>query len=315
MNVLITGAAGNLGSSLAKHLLPSGHALRLMAHQRPIPLELLDHPQVSQIWADLAEPDTLDEACRGIEAVVHFAGVLFRPRPEGFLPRTNTRFAASLVQACLRAGVRRFVLVSFPHVEGPSDPARPATGRLDASPESVHAQTRLAAEQGLFAACQGTKMSPVVLRPGMIYGRGVLMIDAARWLASRRMLGVWRQPTWIHLLALPDFLRAAQAAVERPGLRGVYNLGDERPMTLQAFLDEACTHWGVLPPWRAPAWSFMAAGAACEAAAWALGTRSPLTRDFIRIGRVSYTSDTSRMRRELLPDLLYPSFAEGIGLL
>ena len=34
----------------------------------------------------------------------------------------------------------------------------------------------------------------------MVYGRGILMVDAARWLAARRLLAVWRDPTWIQLM-------------------------------------------------------------------------------------------------------------------
>ena len=40
MNVLIVGAADNLGSFLVKHLLPSPHRLRLLTHQRSLPFEL-----------------------------------------------------------------------------------------------------------------------------------------------------------------------------------------------------------------------------------------------------------------------------------
>jgi hypothetical protein len=42
----------------------------------------------------------------------------------------------------------------------------------------------------------------------------------------------------------------------------------------------------------------MAAASLCELAALAAHTPSPLTRDFIRIGRVSYWGDTQRMRDE-----------------
>ena len=46
----------------------------------------------------------------------------------------------------------------------------------------------------------------------MIYGRGILMIDAARWLARRRLLCVWKEPTLFHLLSTADFLRATESA-------------------------------------------------------------------------------------------------------
>jgi len=73
---------------------------------------------------------------------VHFAGVLFAPRPEKFLPTTNVRYVENLVTAATAAGVRKFVLVSFPHVEGETTLDQRATGRVDGKPASVHAQTR-----------------------------------------------------------------------------------------------------------------------------------------------------------------------------
>ncbi len=230
MRVLITGAAGNLGSSLARRMLETSHELRLLIHRKDLPFDVTGYPSVSVHRADLADPATLCEPCSGADCIVHFAGVLFAPRPERFLPITNLEYVKNLVGAALAAGVAKFILVSFPHVEGESSPENPATGRLDGTPESVHARTRLAAERYLFGACEGSDTVPVVLRPGMIYGRGVLMIEAARWLLRRNILAVWKEPTRVHLLALADFLSCVVSAVERGGVYGVYNLGDDRPI-------------------------------------------------------------------------------------
>jgi nucleoside-diphosphate-sugar epimerase len=52
---------------------------------------------------------------------------------------------------------------------------------------SVHARTRLEEERLLFARTENAGVEPVVLRLGMVYGRGVLMIEAARWLARHRL--------------------------------------------------------------------------------------------------------------------------------
>lgn len=308
MNVLITGAAGNLGGFLARSLLDSPHRLRLMIHRRELPADLAAAPNVTICRADLARPETLADACRGVDCVVHFAGTLFAPHPEKFLPTTNVQYVRNLLAA---AQARRFILISFPHVEGETFPDRRATDRLDGQPSSVHAQTRLAAEKEMFRVCSGG----VALRAGMIYGRGVLMIDAARWLARQRLLGVWRTPTWIHLLSLPDFLQCCRAAIERDNVSGIYNLGDDQPLTLQEFLDAATAQWRLPRPWHAPDWSFYAAGAACEAWASVFGTASPLTRDFIRIGMASYCADTARMKRDLLPQLAYPTLKDGLPLL
>lgn len=313
--VLITGAAGNLGGLLANHLVGGPHRLRLLAHRTPPSRRLAERDDVEVVYADLARPKTLASACAGIDTLVHFAGVLFAPRPERFLPITNTVWAENLVRASIAAQVERFILISFPHVEGETTPDHPATGRLDGIPTSVHARTRLEAERRLLELTEGTDTTAVILRPGMIYAEGVKMIDAARWLARRRLLAVWPQPTWVHLLALPDFNAAVTAAIEKPDIHGVYDLGDDDRVTLQDFLDRACAQWGERRPWRVPARLFYAAAAACELYAALFGTAAPLTRDFIRIGMASYHSDTSRMKRELLPALRHPTLESGLKLL
>ena len=313
--ILITGAAGNLGSLLARHLIPGGHSLRLMYHRKPLPADIANPPSVCGVWADLADPRTLPQAVNGVDVVVHFAGVLFAPRPERFLPETNTRWFSNLLTAALEARVARVILISFPHVEGPTSVEQPATGRLDRHPISVHAQTRLQEERLLLEGTRETATTPIVLRLGMVYGRGILMIDAARWLARRRLLCVWREPTLLQLLSVADYLRAVEAAIFKPGVQGIYHVGDEQPVTLQHFLDEACRVWGYARPLRVPLWVIYAAAAACEAFALIAGTRSPLTRDFIRIGRVSHWGDTRRTREELISELRYPTLESGLSTL
>jgi len=315
MRVLITGAAGNLGGFLAHDLVGRAHELRLMMHRTPVAGDLVDAPAIEVVRADLARPESLPSCVADVDVIVHFAGVLFKPFPERFLPTTNLEYVLNLTRAAVEAGVRRVILISFPHVEGDTTPDAPAQGSLEGTPISVHAQTRRAAEHALLDETRGSRTEVVILRSGLIYGRGVLMIEAARWLMRRRWLGVWREPTWVHPLALPDFLACVRAGIEKPALSGVYLLGDERPVTLQDFLDRLARHWGFSRPWRAPAFLFYLAGLACELWGVVWGTPSPLTRDFIRIGMVSHVGDTTRMRRELLPTLAYPTLEDGLGLL
>jgi len=309
--ILITGAAGNLGGLLARHLQSKGYPLRLMFHNTPLMEDLADAPNVTPVQADLAKPETLEAAVREADVVVHFAGLLFAPWPQKFLPKTNTMWFANLLEACVQAQVHRVVLISFPHVEGKTSVDAPATGRLDADPISVHARTRLEEERLLLERAPTGGITPLVLRLGMVYGRGILMIDAARWLAEHRLLAVWKEPTWIHLLSTADFLAATEAAITVPEARGIYHIGDDRPITLQEFLAEACRVWQLSPPHKMPVWMIYAAATLCELFASVTKTRSPLTSDFIRIGRVSYYGDTRRAREELIPVLQHPTLSSG----
>lgn len=314
MKVLITGASGNLGSHLAKYLIKEEKDLylKLMVHNTPLPFEISHVKSSESIKADLSKPETLTGACRDVDCIVHFAGVLFAPNPEKFLPVTNTIYFKNLVDAAFAAGVKKIILISFPHVEGNTSPNNPANGKLDGNPVSVHAQTRLKEEQYLFEKCKGTNTVPVSLRPGMIYGKDILMLDAGRYLMEKHLLAVWRKPTWIHLISIDDFLEAAKQAIIKNSVKGIYQLGDEEPLYLQDFLDLMAKHLGYARPWRLPAWCIFLAAQLVEMYARIFNSKSPLTRDFIRIGMVSYTGDIRRMKEDLLPNLKFRTIREGI---
>ena len=141
------------------------------------------------------------------------------------------------------------------------------------------------------------------------------MIEAARWLAKRRLLGVWNEPTQIHLISTEDFCAACAAAITSHQATGIYHVGDEGRVTLQEFLDLACRRWGVAPPWRMPLPLIYAAAGLCETYSRMTGAASPLTRDFIDIGRVPYYGDTTRFRTDLLPTLRYRTIDDGVTTL
>jgi nucleoside-diphosphate-sugar epimerase len=312
MRILITGAAGNLGSLLARHLLSHEVGpLRLMVFQRDVPADLKVAGKTEIVRADLSQRSSLVSAVKGVDVIVHFAGVLFKANPERFLSTTNTGYFRNLVDVARENGVRRITLINFPHVEGPTSVENPAKGRLDGTPISVHAKTRLEEERYLFA----NAVEPISLRVGMVYGRGILMIDAARWLAKRRLLGIWNERTQIHLISKDDFCAACTAAITNNAASGIYHVGDEGNVSLQEFLELACRQWGLGRPWTMPLWLIYTAAELCELYSRITGSISPLTRDFIDIGRVSYYGDTERMRRDLLPVLKYRTLAEGLSSL
>ena len=82
------------------------------------------------------------------------------------------------------------------HVEGITTPEKPAKGILTGKPISAHATTRLEEEKLLFDYKETGNFEAVSLRLGMVYGRGILMIDAARWFSKYNLLGIWKEPTW-----------------------------------------------------------------------------------------------------------------------
>lgn len=313
--ILITGASGNLGGLLAENLKNKNVELNLMVHNNDVSPSLKGLNNVKVFEADLAEKGTLTNALRGVDTVVHFAGVLFKHNPEKFLHTTNTKYFRNLLDVAVEQGVKRVILISFPHVEGETTPEHPAKGILTAHPTSVHAITRLEEEKYLFEVCPKHDIKPIVLRLGMVYGKGILMMDAAKIFSKYMILGIWRKPVFIHLISKIDFVNATIAAIENDSAIGIYHVGDEGIQTLQEFLDEVTRYWGYHKPWRMPVWLILATAQMFEIASLLFGIRSPLTKDFVKIGMTSYYGDTSRMRKELLPELEYKTFREGLETL
>ncbi|WP_432171378.1 NAD-dependent epimerase/dehydratase family protein [Streptomyces sp. 1222.5] len=108
--VLLTGAAGGLGT-LMRSLLPEhGHTLRLF-DVRPVD----DAPDT--ITADLADKEALREAVRGVDAVLHLAGISLEAPFEAVL-RSNIEGTYNLYEAARLEGVPRIVFASSNHAVG-----------------------------------------------------------------------------------------------------------------------------------------------------------------------------------------------------
>ncbi len=115
--VLLTGAAGAIGSVLARDLPTYGHRLRL-----------LDREAVSGddvVVADIRDRDRLAMSMEGVEAVVHLAAIPTEAPFEEILG-TNIDGTYQVFEAARRAGVRRIVYASSNHAVG----FTPRSGRL-----------------------------------------------------------------------------------------------------------------------------------------------------------------------------------------
>src|SRR6185503_16147641 len=121
MTVLVTGAAGRVGSRLVPRLLRSVGDVRVLVRDAARASSLIDLG-AEPVVGDLTEAGVIEQAVKGVAGVVHLATV-FRPGPE--IEAVNVTATARLAQAALAAGVERFVYLSSNQVYGPGR-GRPA---------------------------------------------------------------------------------------------------------------------------------------------------------------------------------------------
>jgi len=165
--VLITGGSGFVGRHLAPVLARDGWIVR----------RVVRHPSSdgNDVVIGSIGPDTdWSAALEGVDAVVHLAAHVHRPRSErdtGLYSAVNTEGTLNLARCADRVGVRQFVFVSTVLVHGRSSDRRARFSERDVpTPEGPYGTSKAAAEAGLENLAQGSDMRITVIRPPLVYG-------------------------------------------------------------------------------------------------------------------------------------------------
>jgi UDP-glucuronate 4-epimerase len=249
--VLVTGAAGFIGSHLVDRLLGDGREVvgvdaftaYYSRRRKERNLEAaLCNDGFRLVEGDLLGLD-LDELLRGVEGVVHLAGEPgVRRSWGGALPKyleRNVLTTERLLEAAWRNATPRFVYASSSSVYG-SDPGYPVGEDHPRRPTSPYALSKLAAEEllGLYARERG--VPGTVLRYFTVYGpRQRPEMAVSRFISAAlrgRPVDVYgdgeqaRDMTYVS-----DAVDATVAALDAPP--GVYNVGGGTRATVNALLD------------------------------------------------------------------------------
>ena len=111
MKVLVTGSTGFIGAQLCRALVERGHHVRTF-HRPTSNLTLLEGLPVEHVLGDLAQAETLQSACQGVEAVFHTAALLGGRVQPGRMYTVIVEGTRAVAQAALQAGVGRLVYTS-----------------------------------------------------------------------------------------------------------------------------------------------------------------------------------------------------------
>jgi UDP-glucose 4-epimerase len=295
--VVITGAAGFLGRELVRQALAAGWWVRATdRHRGPLPAAI-------DFWpADIRRPATLDGVFDTTAAVIHAAGLAHVFDPLAAVPfhEVNAVGTSHVVEAAIRSGVRRMVLLSsvavFGRVDGPcteDSPCRPAT---------PYAQSKLEAEQRASEAARAAGMDLVVLRLATLYGEEDPgnVARLMRAIDRGRFIWIGRGENRKSLLYRGDAARACLTALGlgRKGV-GTYNVSAPACTVREVVETLACALGRRTPRWHIPA-------------RWACGLARAASR--VPLARARATGLAATLSKWLADDV-YPSerFARAFG--
>ncbi len=257
-SIVVTGAAGFLGSHLVEALLARGRPVIGVDNFDPFYARGAKERNVRAcrdaaeragarfrlVEADITDPDAMRALFDGErpEAVIHLAAKAgVRPSladPAGYA-RTNVTGTSVVLGAAARAGCRRAVIASSSSVYGNNAKVPFAEGDDVSAPISPYAATKRACELISHAHWASTRMSTACLRLFTVYGpRQRPDLAIARFLARvgrGEPIEVYgdgsmgRDYTYVD-----DAIAGIVAAYERIEAYGyrVWNLGSDRPVRL-----------------------------------------------------------------------------------
>lgn len=206
-NVVVIGGTGFIGGHLLNRLAQDGVGTLVPARHYEAAKHLTTLPYLDLEVANIHDDATLRRLFRGRDAVINLVGVLHGGHGEPYGPgfrRLHVELPRRIVQACLEAGVPRYLHMSS----------------LGASPTGASMYERSKAD-GELAARSQPSVAATIFRPSVVFGPGdhflTLFADLQRRLPAVPLAcaGARFQPVYVE-----DVAAAFAAALRDPHTRG-----------------------------------------------------------------------------------------------
>lgn len=179
-HVVVTGGAGYIGSLLVGELLRNGYRVSVLdklLFGGDSLVGYLAHPDFNFVKTDVWEPRALREVLKTSngkpDAVVHMAGIVGFPACQAVGPAVARRYNVEATQRVFEQatdlGVKRFVFSSTYSTYGQSPEGKLVTEESALNPQSLYAETKIAAEEFLLKQ-NGAGCAPVIFRFATLYG-------------------------------------------------------------------------------------------------------------------------------------------------
>lgn len=241
MNILVTGGAGYIGSTLLPLLLDAGHRVRVLdtlSWGGESLLGVWHHQNLEVVCGDICDRQAVKTALSEIQAVVHLAAVVGDPacaRDPERARAVNLEAAKALIDASRQAGVRRFIFASTCSNYGKMRDANQYVDEAaELHPVSLYAETKVAVENALLASKNGSGWCPTCLRFATVFGVSPRMRfdltvnEFTMEMLTKKHLLVFGEKFWRPYIHVRDVARAIQLvldAAESDVAGCVFNVG------------------------------------------------------------------------------------------
>ena len=300
--ILVTGAAGFTGLTLAANLIASGNKVRGLVRTRES-AATLSAAGVEPLVGDIRATGVIAQALEGVDTVYHLAAIFRRAGvPDSEYREVHVDATRQLIESSAAAGVRRIVHCSTVGVHGSVSEGGPASEDAPFRPGDIYQLTKLEGEQVALETADRVGVPLTVIRPGPIYGPGdKRLFKLIGGVARRRFTILGDGTPRFQMVYVDDLAEGFKLAAQSPAAIGrVYILTGTEAPTLNELVHQIAGLAEVRSPrFRLPVWPFWLAGAICESVCVPLGLEPPIYRRRVKFFTSNRWFDISRAREEL----------------
>jgi nucleoside-diphosphate-sugar epimerase len=303
-SAFVTGGSGFIGGRLLRRLADQGCRVKALARsdRSAAAVEALG---AEPVRGELADFEAIGAGAEGCEAAFHLAAHVADWGTREEFERGNVEGTRNVLEACRRAGVRRFVHCGTEAAVLAGQPLINADESVPLQPESpaLYSATKAKAE-ALVRQSSGGGFETVVVRPRFVWGAGDTTLLPEMVAAVKKGRWAWidggRHRTSI--THVDNVVEGLLAAWERGRAGEAYFLTDGEPVVFRDFISELIRTQGLEPPERnVPGWvaGTIARGGELAWRALPLPGGPPLTRFALWAATQECTIDDSKAREEL----------------
>ena len=174
--MLVTGAAGFIGSHLTEMLLNEGYKVRALSQYNSFNnwgwLEGINHPNLEVVTGDVRDPHYCKHISRDVDTIFHLAALIAIPysyiAPDSYVD-TNVKGTLNICQAAKENGVRRVLVTSTSEVYGTAQYV-PIDEKHPKQPQSPYSATKIGADAMAMSFYNAFELPVVIVRPFNTYG-------------------------------------------------------------------------------------------------------------------------------------------------
>jgi UDP-glucose 4-epimerase len=247
--VLIRGAGGFLGSSVASKLLPRVGRLRLFARRAErLSLDLRRHPKVEVVEADIHNGDAVTASLESVDTVLDFVGGTVPATPTSGLElelELTLKPLALLLEAMAQSGTARLIFPSSGGTVYGRTPPEPVPEEAALCPESHYGLGRVLAEEMIRFHARRYGLRYLIARIANPYGRietsslsqGVVDVFLHR-LRSELPIEIWGEGKQVRdYLFIDDATSAIEKLLDCGANDQTFNVGSGRGHSLIDVMD------------------------------------------------------------------------------